>query len=165
MIALKYIHLFIARMRSQGILASLAYPALLGLLSGCGYIHVGRLPPAPPATVIGDEKLMRENSDLRLEKKILQQELALTRSQGDALRMAIENRAADGDTSKRLVEKLNEASRELATLRSNYAKLQTERTPSTDVAALQTHLERPLLLGDPLAHADRNDHADANLLA
>ncbi len=140
MIALKYIHLFVARMRSPRIFASLAYPALLGLLSGCGYIHVGRLPPAPPATVIGDEKLMRENSDLRLEKKILQQELALTRSQGDALRMAIENRAADGDTSKRLVEKLNEASRELATLRSNYAKLQTERAPSTDVAALQARL-------------------------
>lgn len=71
---------------------------------------------------------------------MLQQELALTRSQGDALRMAIENRAAAGDTSKRLVEKLNEASRELATLRSNYAKLQTERTPSTDVAALHARL-------------------------
>lgn len=127
-------------MRSPRILTSLAYPALIALLSGCGYIHVGRLPPPPPATVVGDEKLMRENSDLRLEKKMLQQELALTRSQGDALRMAIENRAADGDTSKRLVERLNETSRELAALRSNYAKLQAERTPSAEVGTLQARL-------------------------
>ena len=59
---------------------------------------------------------------------MLQQELALTRAQGDALRMAIENRAADGDTSKRLTDKLNQTTRELATLRADYAKLQLERT-------------------------------------
>ena len=75
--------------------------------SGCGYVHVGRL-PTPTTTVIGDDKLIRENSDLKTEKKILQQELALTRAQGDALRFAIENRNSDGDTSTRLVEKLNE---------------------------------------------------------
>lgn len=117
-------------------------PLLLAvfLLSGCGYVHVGRL-PEPTATVIGDEKLLKENGDLRLEKKMLQQELALTRSQGDALRMAIENRAADGDTSKRLAEKLNESTRELATLRANYAKLQTERASApAELAALQSKL-------------------------
>jgi nucleoid-associated protein YgaU len=58
---------------------------------------------------------------------MLQQELALTRAQGDALRSAIENRAADGDTSKRLTEKLNQTARELAALRADYAKLQLER--------------------------------------
>lgn len=102
-------------------------PTLLAL-SGCGYVHVGRLPATTTiTTVVGDEKLLKDNSDLRLEKKVLQQELALTRAQGDALRMAIENRAADGDTSKRLVEKLNQTSRDLAALRANYAILQQEK--------------------------------------
>ena len=104
------------------------------LLSGCGYVHVGKL-PTPVTTVIGDEKLLKENFDLKLEKKILQQELALTRAQGDALRMAIENRAADGDTSAKLVEKLNQTSRELATLRADYAKLQGEKNQAVASAA------------------------------
>lgn len=121
---------------------SLALPLLL-ILSGCGYVHVGRL-PAPTTTVIGDDKLMRENSDLKTEKKILQQELALTRAQGDALRFAIENRNSDGDTSKRLVEKLNETSRELNLLRTSYAQLQTERNravaTSGEAAALKARL-------------------------
>jgi len=112
----------------------LAAPVLL-LLGGCGYVHFGSPPTAPRATVIGDEKLMRENSDLRLEKKMLQQELALTRSQGEALRMAIENRAADGDTSRKLVERLNESSRELALLRASYATLQRERDQAVATAA------------------------------
>ncbi|MBI5767114.1 MAG: LysM peptidoglycan-binding domain-containing protein [Verrucomicrobia bacterium] len=122
---------------------SLAILALLAL-SGCGYVHVGKL-PEPTATVIGDDKLMKENADLRLEKKLLQQELALTRAQGDALKFAIENRTADGDTSKRLTEKLSETSRELATLRASYATLQAERAKApaaspTEVADLKARL-------------------------
>ena len=101
-------------------------PLALFALSGCGYVHVGRL-PTPVTTVVGDDKLMQENSELRTEKKILQQELSLTRAQGDALRFAIENRAADGDTSRRLTEKLSETSRELASLRGSYAQLQSQR--------------------------------------
>ena len=104
----------------------LAVFALIAL-SGCGYVHFGAVPPETPASPMGDELLLKENSSLRTEKKILQQELALTRAQGDALRMAIENRAADGDTSKRLTEKLTQTTRELATLRADYAKLQLER--------------------------------------
>lgn len=127
-------------MRSRRILPTLAYPVLLSLLSGCGLVHIGRLPPTPEAQVIGDEKLLQENSNLKLEKKMLQQELALTRAQGDALRMAVENRAADGDTSKRLVEKLNQTTRELSELRTNYARLQTERTSTVDATALQARL-------------------------
>lgn len=120
------------RPRYSALVAGL--PALLAL-SGCGYIHLGRLPaPTTVTTVVGDDKLLKDNSDLRLEKKMLQQELALTRAQGDALRMAIENRAADGDTSKRLVEKLNQTSGELATLRANYARLQQEKTPAVATA-------------------------------
>ena len=111
--------------------ALFAAPLLL-LLSGCGYVHFGPLPEAPAATPTGggDEKLRQENADLRLEKKMLQQELALSRAQGDALRTAIENRAADGDTSRRLVEKLNDTSRELAELRTRYAQLQSARPPA-----------------------------------
>ena len=108
------------------VLPRLAVPLLLAL-SGCGYVHVGKLPSAPEPIMMGDEKLLKENTDLRTEKKILQQELALTRAQGDALRSAIENRAADGDTSKRLTEKLNQTSHDLAALRAEYAKLQQDR--------------------------------------
>ncbi|MBI4622073.1 MAG: LysM peptidoglycan-binding domain-containing protein [Verrucomicrobia bacterium] len=120
-------------MRSRRIPHAFVLSTLLAL-SGCGYVHIGRL-PRPVTTVIGDDKLMKDNSDLRLEKKILQQELALTRAQGDALRMAIENRAADGDTSTRLVERLNETSRELAALRASYVKLQDERNQAVASAA------------------------------
>ncbi len=123
---------------------SLPVAVLALLCGGCGYVHVGKLPEAPPATVVGDEKLLKENADLRLEKKMLQQELALTRAQGDALRMAIENRAADGDTSKRLVEKLNETSRELASLRTSYTQLQTERNRAVASAAESTALRQQL---------------------
>ncbi|MEY2881183.1 MAG: hypothetical protein RLZZ15_3563 [Verrucomicrobiota bacterium] len=123
-------------------------PALAALVllafSGCGYVHVGRL-PAPVTTVVGDEKLLRENSELRSEKKLLQQELALTRAQGDALRFALENRAADGDTSRRLTEKLTETSRELAALRASHAKLQAEfaagpAATAAELAALRAKL-------------------------
>lgn len=116
-------------MRSCRLRSCLAPLALLAL-SGCGYVHVGKI-PAPTTTVVGDDKLLKENADLRTEKKILQQELALTRAQGEALRSAIENRAADGDTSRRLTDKLNETSRELALLRASYAQLQTQRANTT----------------------------------
>lgn len=89
---------------------------------------------------------MQENGDLKIEKKLLQRELALTRAQGDALRTALENRAADGDTSKRLVDKLNETTRELATLRAGYVQLQTEKNQAIATAAEATSLK--LRLGD-----------------
>lgn len=111
----------------------LLFPLVIAL-AGCGYVHVGRL-PAPVTTVIGDQELVKENAELRAEKKLLQQELALTRAQGDALRMAIENRAAEGDTSRRLVDRLNETSRELAALRSSYAELRNERDRAVATAA------------------------------
>jgi chromosome segregation ATPase len=130
-------------MRVTRLSPTFAVLALL-TLSGCGYVHLGRI-PEPAATVIGDDKLLKENSDLRIEKKILQQELALTRAQGDALRFAIENRAAEGDTVKRLTDRLNETTRELGTLRASYAQLQMERatapgaTPA-EIAAMKAKL-------------------------
>lgn len=114
-------------MCSRRVFQLAASTLIVGLLSSCGYVHVGRLPASESAPIVGDDRLIAENSDLRLEKKILQQELALTRAQGEALRHAIENRAADGDTSKRLTEKLNETSRELTALRADYAQLQRDR--------------------------------------
>ncbi|MCX6954337.1 MAG: LysM peptidoglycan-binding domain-containing protein [Verrucomicrobia bacterium] len=129
-------------MRSPRLSPYLAPLAVLAL-SGCGYVHVGKL-PAPVTTVVGDEKLLKENSDLRAEKKILQQELALTRAQGDALRSAIENRAADGDTSRRLADRLTETTRELAALRTSYAQLQTQRAATAanpaEIADLKSQL-------------------------
>lgn len=112
--------------------ACLAALALLAF-SGCGFVHFGRAPDRAPAAPIGDEALLKDNASLRLEKKMLQQELALTRSQGDALRMAIENRTADGDTSKRLTQKLTQTTRELAALRADYLKLQTERAAAPQI--------------------------------
>ena len=130
-------------MRLPRDISGFAVFALLAF-SGCTYVHFGRL-PEPVTTVVGDEKLLKENGDLRLEKKMLQQELALTRSQGEALRSAIENRTADGDTSKRLADKLTETTRELAALRANYAKLQTERAQApnanpAEIADLKSQL-------------------------
>lgn len=134
----------------------LILPLLLLGLSGCGYVHLGRL-PTTVTTVVGDEKLIKENTDLRLEKKMLQQELALTRSQGDALRMAIENRAADGDTSKRLVTQLNQTTRELAALRASYAQLQSERAQATTTVAGAEELKAKLgATEEQLAIALRN---------
>jgi nucleoid-associated protein YgaU len=130
-------------MRPRRIGPLLAVTAVL-TLSGCGYVHFGRVPEGRPVAPLGDEQLLKENSNLRTEKKILQQELALTRAQGEALRMAIENRAADGDTSKRLTEKLTQTTRELATLRADYAKLQLDRaaapTHPAEIAELKSKL-------------------------
>jgi LysM repeat protein len=94
------------------------------LLAGCGYIHFGRRPEA--ATVTGDAALAQAYSSLGTEHKILKQELALARKEGDALRVALD-RASGGSASPEMTERLKEATRELATLRASYAKLKLER--------------------------------------
>ncbi len=138
------------------VLSRLSVLALLGL-SGCGYVHFGRMPAPPEPVVMGDDKLLKENANLRTEKKLLQQELALTRAQGDALRMAIENRTSDGDTSKRLTEKLTQTTRELASLRSEYAKLQQDRAAAPASAAEIADLKSKLsATEDRLAGALKN---------
>ncbi|HVS53154.1 MAG TPA: LysM peptidoglycan-binding domain-containing protein [Opitutaceae bacterium] len=131
-------------MRPRRILQPFVAPLLLGLLSGCGYVHLGRMPAPPEPTVIGDDKLLKENSDLRLEKKMLQQELAIAHAQGDALRTVVENRNADGDTSRRLTEQLTASSRELAELRASYAKLAGERDQAVASAGESTALRARL---------------------
>lgn len=145
-------------MHSRSAPVLLLLPLVL-VLAGCGYVHVGRLPETPAAP-LGDPKLVEENTTLRLEKKMLQQELALTRAQGDALRLAIENRAADGDTSRRLAEKLAETSRELAELRTSYEELKSGRAAAAasiatdDPALLKTRLgETEARLAAALQHS------------
>ncbi len=104
-------------------------PALVALsvLNGCGYVHFGRLPVATPT---GDGAAY---SNLLTEHKILQQELVLARKEGDALRAALDRCAGGG--SPELTSRLNETTRELATLRASYAKLQAERSAAAAPAS------------------------------
>lgn len=94
----------------------------LGVLPGCGYIHFRRYEPAAR----GSPELVAQNADLRLENKILRQEIALANQERAALREALENRVStDGDASE-LVAQLDATTRELGALRANYTRLQSE---------------------------------------
>ncbi len=117
-------------MRSSRFLWLLAVPTLL-LTAGCNYIHFGRL-----ETPINDATLANDNSNLRIEKKLLLEELSIARKEGAALRTALDHAGtASGPASEELVAKLNEATRELATLRAGYARLQSEREKLASPAA------------------------------
>jgi nucleoid-associated protein YgaU len=113
--------------------------SLILTLSGCGFVHFGRLPEATPS----DATLNTAYSNLSTEHKILKQELALSRKEGDALRSALENRGA-GTASPELVNRLNETTRELAALRASYAKLSESRSPTAVTAARAGELEEKL---------------------
>ena len=108
----------------------LAATLSLPLLAGCGYIHFGKLPKSAAT----DSELAEAYSTLTTEHKILKQELALARKEGDTLRAALD-RGTSG--SPDLVARLNETTRELAALRASYAQLQAQRgsesAPTTDV--------------------------------
>lgn len=100
-------------------------PAAVVLLlsSGCGYVHFGRLDQP-----ITDTTLATDNANLRIEKKMLLEELAIARKEESALRALLDHPSpASGAASAELVAKLNDATRELATLRAGYARLQAER--------------------------------------
>ncbi len=101
-------------------------PAAAALLvfGGCGYVHFGRLPEA--AVAPGGDAMGTAYSNLSTEHKILQQELALARKEGDVLRAALDGRNNPGAATE-LTVRLSEATRELAALRANYAKLQATR--------------------------------------
>ena len=107
--------------------------------SGCGYVHFGRLPEVTPI----DATLNTAYSNLSTDYKILKQELALVRKEGDALRAVIDGSGAGNRTSD-LVAKLNETSRELATLRTRYAKLSETKTASAGSAERIVELEEKL---------------------
>lgn len=111
----------------------------LANLTGCGYVHFGRLDRPAAST---NPELVEQNTDLKIEKKILQEELALARREGDALRSALESRGSDTE----IAAKLRETTRELATLRADYARLQADRGPAANItssaAANQAALEQ-----------------------
>ncbi|MSU50564.1 MAG: LysM peptidoglycan-binding domain-containing protein [Opitutus sp.] len=113
------------------------FPVLLQ--AGCGYVHFGRI--AAPVTGLGDSAMAAAYSSLATEHKILKQELALVRKEGDALRSVLDRSggaAGAGAAAVDLDARLTETSRELAALRASYAKLQAERpaiSPVVDPAA------------------------------
>src|SRR3954469_14928520 len=96
--------------------------------AGCAYIHFGRLPVAPGPG--GDAALAAAYTNLATENKMLKQELALARKEGDALRTAME-RSGGAVGSSDLAARLTEATRELATLRATAARQQMERAATT----------------------------------
>lgn len=109
--------------------STLALGATL-LFSGCGYVHFGKLPEVSPTP---DAALASENANLRMEKKMLQQELALARKEGIALRDALEKRApvvggVQVGSQSALATRLKETTDELTNLRAQYAQLERERT-------------------------------------
>ena len=119
-------------MRLSRVLA-LSLPLLT--LSGCGYVHFGRLPKAS----VSDATLQRAYTDLTVEQKVLKQELILAHKETDALRAALERAGSSPQTATpEIARQLEETTRELATLRASYAKLRAERTgpaaPATSVA-------------------------------
>lgn len=130
---------------------------LLALLTSCHYIHFGR-----PERFRTDARLVAENAELWIEKKLLREELAIARKEGEALRAALD-RPQEG--APELVARLNETTRELAELRARYTQLQSEReqlqsgtAPPTDAAAQERMVELQAKLGaaeDQLADALR----------
>jgi len=134
-------------MRSVRVTLAILVPTLL---SGCGYIHFGRLEKSPVGG--GDAALAAAYSNLSTEHKILKQELLLARKEGDALRTALERGtgASAGDAAARL----DETTKELAALRLSYAKLQAERASSNIAVAADSPRLREL--EDKLAVSLRN---------
>lgn len=102
---------------------------LFALLGGCNYVHFGKAPPALDETVVA-----RENTELRTERKLLKEELALAQRETAVLRSTLEN-GRPGTTDAALTARLNETSRELAALRASYAKLDAERARLTAAPA------------------------------
>jgi nucleoid-associated protein YgaU len=117
--------------------------ALSLLLSGCGFVHFGRLPER--STAMGDAKSAEALTNLATENKILKQELVIARRETETLRIALE-RTGSAPAAGNITEistRLKEATGELAALRASYAKLQAERS-ARDTSAPQRELEEQL---------------------
>lgn len=116
----------------KGVLALTA----LAACSGCGYIHFGRLPEQ--ATATGGDANGAAYTNLLTEKKILQQELALARKEGEALRTALERGGTVAQPE--LANQLTQTTRELAALRASHAKLQAGGAPAAQVSDVEERL-------------------------
>lgn len=143
--------------------ATVALVALANL-TGCGYVHFGRLDR--PATT--NPALAAENTDLKIERKILQQELAIARRESDALRAALDSGKSGNEAE--IAAQLRETTRELAALRADYARLQADRGPAANItssassnqAALEQIAELKTKLGaaeNSLAQSTRRQNA------
>jgi nucleoid-associated protein YgaU len=102
--------------------------AALVIFSGCGYVHFGRQPQLTTG-VGGDAATAEAYSSLMTEHKILKQELALARREGDALRTAAEHGSTAA--SPELAKQLSDTARELATLRASHAQLQAGKSDAS----------------------------------
>lgn len=109
-------------MRLSSLCSCIVGAVLVTLSFGCGYVHFG--PYNPPAST--DSGLVEENTDLRMEKKVLKQELLLAHKEGQALREALETRQTGQGNDSQLARQLQEANRELNDLRNNLTRLETE---------------------------------------
>ncbi len=121
-----------------------SFAALSLLLSGCGFVHFGRLPERTTA-MGGDAKTAETLTNLATENKILKQELVLARRETETLRIALERTGsapAAGNITE-IAARLKEATSELTTLRDSYAKLQAERS-SRETSASQKEIEEKL---------------------
>lgn len=127
---------------ARALLTPLALAAAASLFSGCGYVHFGRLPETAPAAPMRDSKSAEAYTNLSTEHKILKQELALARKEGDTLRTALERASGGGGSD--LAKRLSETSAELATLRASYARLQVERSSGVTSAPASTASLREL---------------------
>lgn len=102
--------------------SAIALAAVL-LLPGCGFVHFGRFPAG--ATATGDATMAEAYTNLATEHKMLKQELALVRREGDVLRASLD-RTGSATPGPDLLAQLNASTRELAALRASHARLQTE---------------------------------------
>lgn len=114
-----------------------------GLLTGCGFVHFGRLPKASD-----DMELQRSVVDLSVQRKLLRQELLLAHKETDTLRDALEHAAAGpAPAAAELSRQLESTTRELAALRVSYEKLKSERSglaPNSQAPGESAALERKL---------------------
>ena len=130
--------------------AVLAFLPML-VLSGCGYVHFGRLPALSGS---GDGSVDGAYSNLSTQHKILQQELAIARKEGEALRAALESHSGG---SPELATRLTETTRELAALRASYAKLNlATSSPVSANAGDPTHAAQLAETEERLAASLRN---------
>lgn len=73
-------------------------------------------------------EIMAEVSDLKLEKKLLQQQLEVSRKEQEALRRQIDTRLSGSPSDVALVQReLAESNRALSELRASYEKLEADR--------------------------------------
>lgn len=103
--------------------------------SGCAWLR-------PTPRHVGDRQLIQANSDLRLERNILREELVIVRREQDILRRTLDSRGygqalPPGERETRLAAELASTAAELADLRARYARLESTRNVSgTDFANL-----------------------------